>query len=161
MAEIKAGVVVVTKFCTAGADKFTEYVEYIDRDEATRNDNSSKYNLYQDYMGNSEKTTGLFTDAKNELNDTEKKNLKDVFSAAQENGSLMWQTVISFDNEWLKQYGLFDKSGEYLDENKVKEVARNAIRKMLEAEGLESAVWSAAIHYNTDNVHVHIATVET
>lgn len=160
MAEIKAGVVVATKFCTAGADKFTEYVEYIDRDEATRNENSSKYNLYQDYMGNSEKTTGLFTSDKNELNDIEKKKLKDVFNAAQENDSLMWQTVISFDNEWLKQYGLFDKSGEYLDENKLKEVSRNAIKKMLEAEALENAVWSAAIHYNTDNVHVHIATVE-
>lgn len=27
-------------------------------------------------------------------------------------------------------------------------------------ESLENATWSAAIHYNTDNIHVHVATVE-
>jgi hypothetical protein len=32
---------------------------------------------------------------------------------------------------------------------------------MLKAEHMEgAAVWSAAIHYNTDNIHVHIAVVE-
>lgn len=31
---------------------------------------------------------------------------------------------------------------------------------MLEKEHLESAIWSAALHYNTINVHVPIATVE-
>lgn len=40
-------------------------------------------------------------------------------------------------------------------------VTRQAMSKMLERERLnESAVWSAAIHYNTDNLHIHIATVE-
>lgn len=31
---------------------------------------------------------------------------------------------------------------------------------MLVNEGLENAVWSGAIHYNTDNLHVHVAVVE-
>lgn len=31
---------------------------------------------------------------------------------------------------------------------------------MLEKEGLDLAVWTASIHYNTDNIHVHVATVE-
>ena len=35
-----------------------------------------------------------------------------------------------------------------------------AVSKMLKSEGLENAVWSAAIHFNTDNIHVHIAAVE-
>jgi hypothetical protein len=35
------------------------------------------------------------------------------------------------------------------------------MKKMLDKEGIsESALWSASIHYNTDNIHIHIATVE-
>lgn len=45
-------------------------------------------------------------------------------------------------------------------EKKIYEATRKAVSKMLKSEGLENAVWSAAIHFNTDNIHVHIATVE-
>ena len=79
---------------------------------------------------------------------------------AQDNGSLMWQTVISFDNRWLAEHGIYDAKNNVLDERKLKEIARGGVNRMLEKEHLESAIWSAAIHYNTDNVHVHIATVE-
>lgn len=160
MGNIKAGVVVVTKFCKAGSNKFTSYINYIDRKDAVRTINSSKYNLYQDYMGNPEKTTGLFTQVTNDLSETEKENLKNIFEKAQENDSLMWQTVISFDNRWLEKNGLYDSDKQILDEQSIKSIARNAVNKMLESEGLEHAVWSGAIHYNTDNIHVHIAAVE-
>lgn len=157
---IKAGVVVVTEFCKSSSKKFKSYIDYINRDEAVRNENINKYNLYQDYMGNPEKTTGLFTSQKNSLSKQEKTDLKNIFKQAQDNESLMWQTVISFDNEWLRKNGLYDKNEEYVDEEKIKEVARKAINKMLDAEGLNNAVWSGAIHFNTDNIHVHVATVE-
>ena len=160
MGNIKAGVVVVTKFCKAGSGKFTSYINYIDRKEAVRTINSSKYNLYQDYMGKPEKTTGLFTQVTNDLSETETENLKNIFEKAQENDSLMWQTVISFDNRWLEKNGLYDSETQILDEQSIKSIARNAVNKMLESEGLEHAVWSGAIHYNTDNIHVHIAAVE-
>ena len=160
MGNVKAGVVVVTKFCKAGSNKFTSYINYIDRKDAVRTINSSKYNLYQDYMGNPEKTTGLFTQVTNDLSKTEKENLKNIFEKAQENDSLMWQTVISFDNRWLEKNGLYDAETQILDEQSIKSIARNAVNKMLESEGLEHAVWSGAIHYNTDNIHVHIAAVE-
>src|SRR5699024_12555630 len=26
---------------------------------------------------------------------------------------------------------------------------------------MDNALWSASVHYNTDNIHIHIATVET
>ena len=74
---IQAGMILKTKFVAAGNDKFTEYINYIDRVEAVRNDNFQKYDLFHDgaeqlqqdswtegyltYMENPEKTTGLFT----------------------------------------------------------------------------------------------------
>ncbi|WP_346663745.1 MobP2 family relaxase [uncultured Merdimonas sp.] len=161
MENIKAGVVVVTKFCRPGAMKFQKYIDYIDREEAVRSEHSMEYNLYADYMGNPEKTTGLFTADKDMLDDAEKKELKSKMVSARDNGSLMWQTVISFDNRWLEEHGLYDSAANILDEKRLKGVTRTAVEKMLKAEELEHGLWSAAIHYNTDNIHIHVATVET
>ena len=160
MGEIKAGVVVVTEFCRPHTSKFQGYIDYINRTEAVRNENTAKYNLYQDYMGNPEKTTALFTAEKDELTKEDKYELKEIFDKAQENESIMWQTVISFDNRWLKQNGIINESDLLIDEAGLKNAARGGIRRMLENENLENAIWSAAIHFNTDNIHIHVATVE-
>lgn len=158
--DIKAGVVVVTKFCKPGARKFQSYIDYVDREEAARTTHDSEYNLFADYMGNPQKSAGLFTEQKDVLSLEEKRKLKEVMMQAQEKGSLMWQTVISFDNRWLEENGLYDCESEIVDEQRLKGIARTAVVKMLKNENLEHAVWSAAIHFNTDNIHIHVATVE-
>ncbi len=160
MSEIVSGVNVMTEFCKPVSHVFANYINYIDRLDSKRNEMLSTYSLYNDYMDNPEKTTGLFTKGKLQLKPEEKDALKKVFETARGNGSLMWQTVISFDNRWLEKYGVYDSKTNILDENKLKEVATGAINKMLENEHLENAVWSGAIHYNTDNIHIHVATVE-
>lgn len=161
MGEIKAGVVLVTKFIRPGSKAYSGYIDYIDRDEAVRNEHSEKWNGYIDYMGNPQKTTDLFSSGADHLTDEEKQQLKQDFISAQERGNLMWQTVLSFDNRWLEEQGLYDSATHTLNADKMKELTRNCMKKMLEKEGIaESAVWSAAIHYNTDNIHIHIATVE-
>lgn len=156
------GVVVVNKFCKPG-DKsgvFRGYIDYIDREEATRNKNTDRYNLFQNYMGNPEKTHALFTKTKDNLTAEEKEVLKDAFSQAYDNGSLLWQTVVSFDNQWLEQNGLYNRTTHILDEPKLNEITRLAVSKMLEKENMDHALWSAAIHHNTDNIHIHIAITE-
>lgn len=161
MAGIKAGVVLVTKFIRPKSKAYAGYIDYIDRDEAVRNEYSDKWNGYADYMGNPEKTTEMFGAGSDRLSAEEKQQLKKDFISAQERGNLMWQTVLSFDNRWLEEQGLYDSSTNTLNADKLKELTRNSMKKMLEKEGIaESAVWSAAIHYNTDNIHIHIATVE-
>lgn len=161
MGDIKAGVVLVTKFIRPHSKAYAGYIDYIDRDEAVRNEYSDKWNGYVDYMGNPEKTSELFTAGSDRLSEEAKRELKKDFISAQENGNLMWQTVLSFDNRWLEKQGLYDSSTNTLNTDKIKELTRNSMKIMLEKEGIyESAVWSAAIHYNTDNIHIHIATVE-
>lgn len=160
MGKIKAGVVVVTEFCRPNDNRFQGYIDYINRSKAVRNKNTAKYNLYQNYMGNPNKTSGLFTSEKDNLSEDEKMQLKEIFEQAQSNESVMWQTVISFDNRWLKQNGIISENDDAIDEAKLKEVARGGVNRMLEAEKLDNAVWSGAIHFNTDNIHIHIATVE-
>lgn len=157
---VKAGVVAVNRFVRAGDKKFAAYIDYMDRDDATRNEKFQTFDLFNDYMDKPDRSSGLFTDGKSEMTLADKKELKNIFRTAYENGSLMWQTVISFDHEWLKDHGVMDRTSGAFDEAKMKEVATGAIRKMLEAENLQNAAWSASFHYDTDNIHVHVGIVE-
>jgi hypothetical protein len=160
---IVPGVVVKTKFITSHHKAFQQYVEYVDRDEAKQEDRSvaHSFSLYQDYMGNPDKTSSLFTHKYDRLTEEQKAKLKESFEEAQKNNSIMWQDVITFHNPWLQEQGIYDARTHTVDERKLMYVTRQAMSKMLERERLnESAVWSAAIHYNTDNIHIHIATVE-
>ena len=164
MKGINAGIVVVTEFCTAENSKFKSYINYMDREEA-RQKHTNDYVLdnfknYINYMGNPEKVGGLFTNDKDILDDEDVNKLKSIYKTAQDNDSLMWQTVISFDNDFLSELGIYDDELKQLDDKKLKIAARKAINKMLEKEDLQNAVWSGAIHYNTDNIHIHVATVE-
>lgn len=171
--KIQSGVVLVQKFISAGAKAFQGYIDYINRDEAVRNeayteysietlqDELNKYGNYMDYMGNPEKTTALFTAEKDRLTKDEKQKVKDIFEMAQQNDSLMWQTVISFDNRWLAEHGLYDLTTHTVNEAKLKECARGAMDRIIENENMAaSAFWSGSIHYNTQHIHIHLALVE-
>ncbi|MEK4626533.1 MobP2 family relaxase [Priestia sp. FSL P4-0332] len=160
---ITPGVVLKTKFVTADKKAFQDYVDYVDRDEAKKEQevHEKLFTLYQDYMDNPDKTSSLFTQQSNHLNDVEKKQLKKLFEKAQKNNSIMWQDVITFHNPWLQENGLYDAHTHTVDEKKLMDITRQSMKEMLKRERLnESAVWSAAIHYNTGNIHIHIATVE-
>lgn len=171
-----AGIVAVTKFCESNTAAFSQYINYIDRDEATRKDALEKFDLFGEYLNYMDdekkqmekmdtekvsKVSALFTRNSDKLSVEEKGELKELFKTAQSRGSLMWQTVISFDNEYLGKLGLYDKEkGCLVDEKRMMGCARKAIDEMLKAENLENAVWTASFHYNTDNIHIHIASVE-
>lgn len=166
MSNIRAGIVNVAKFVSCNNKKFKSYIDYIDREEAVRNNHFKEYNLldvtgYNEYMERPQVTGKLFTRNRDSLNQNEKKLLKKAFQQAQNNQSIMWQDVISFDNRFLEKYGLMDTETGWIDEKEIREGIRSAVQVFLENEGMaHSAVWSAAIHYNTDNIHIHIATVE-
>lgn len=174
MSNISPGVVVVTTFCKPNQKFFSGFISYMDRPEAVRRKHIEEYDIfagYMDYMGNPykslgmdferpEKISGLFTARQDTLSKDEIQGLKKVYTDAQNNGSLMWQTVLSFNNDWLAQMGVYDSTLRVLDEKRMWNVVRNAINKMLEKEGLQNGVWSASFHYNTDNIHVHVSCVE-
>src|SRR5699024_7151985 len=47
------------------------------------------------------------------------------------------------------------------DETKMRSVVRETMNAMLQAETMQqTAIWTAFLHYNTDNIHVHVATIE-
>lgn len=148
------------KFALPGSKAFATYIDYIDRDEASRNYKWKEYSGYADYMANPEKTTELFSAVSDSLSENDKQSLKEAFSFAQDNGSILWQTVYSFDNRWLEENGLLDAETNNLNVKKLQEYTRASMKKMLAKENIDNALWSAAIHYNTDNIHIHVASVE-
>ncbi|MCJ8341249.1 MAG: relaxase MobL [Cetobacterium sp.] len=151
----------MSKFITHTDKLFKSYIDYINRNEAIRNGAYQRYSLYNEYMGNPEKTTGIFTNDSNRLTQSEKDLVKEKFALAQENKSVMWQEVYSFNNDWLKKQGLYDPKTKVLDEDKIKNAIRKSIEYSLEKTGIkETALWSGAIHYNTDNIHIHVAICE-
>ena len=130
MSEITVGIVCATRFCEASSKEFSAYIDYIDRDEATKKDNIDKFNLfadYLDYVGDTEKMGSLFTQENDALSPEGKKNLKNVFKLAQKNGSNLWQTVISFDNRYLEKQGLYVAAEQRLNEKPLRTAARKAI----------------------------------
>lgn len=164
-------VILKSKFIMPNVKEYKDYVEYIDRDDAKKEvvvDRDSEdltdfkmFHHFMEYMGDEEKDGQLFTENNDELTNEQKQELKDQFKLAQKNGSPLWQDVISFDNEWLEKEGYYDSETHTLDEEKVRGVVRSVMNTLQKAEDMEeTSVWSASVHYNTDNIHVHIATVE-
>ncbi|WP_440897117.1 MobP2 family relaxase [Amphibacillus sp. Q70] len=164
-------VVLRSKFVTPRSSTFNDYINYMDREDAkqhvkmdTSSDKENDFDVFyhfMDYMDDDEKQGELFTSSKDRLNDKEKQKVKEQFQLAQQNESPMWQDVISFDNEWLAKQGLYNSTTHTVDETKMRSVVRETMQAMLQAEGMQqSAIWTASLHYNTDNIHVHVATVE-
>lgn len=142
--------------------EFSKYIDYVDRDEAKNNEHKEfKYDVYAHYMFDEQKSNSMFNDNSNYMSEDEIKYTKFKFNKAQKNNGIMWKDVISFDNDALKEAGIFDPECKYLDEQKIRQATRKAMKKFEEKEGLENnLVWSSSIHYNTDNIHVHVAAVE-
>lgn len=155
-----AGVINKTRFLTNSSKKFSNFINYIDRNEATKKKNYKKFSAFNDYMGNPKKLGALFTKDNEYLDNTEKKKLKNAFNVAQINGSNMWQSVFSFENDWLEKQGIYNSKNDYLDEKKIQNATRAAMKELEKREGLKDITWTASLHYNTDNIHVHISFVE-
>lgn len=160
--EKTSGLVAVTKFVRQGSAVYASYINYMDRDEAVHGGEiHSDYSAYsENYMGNPEKTTGLFSMDYDRLSEDTAQIYKQQFLKAQENGSLLWQTVLSFDNQWLEELGIYDLASQTLDESRVRGMTRVFMKTLLDKEQLTLASWTAAVHYNTNNIHVHVAIVD-
>lgn len=165
----RPGIILAQKFVSGHSKKAQEYIEYISRKEATRNATFDRYNVVSDikqdgyviYMENPEKTTGIFSQSKNHLSLKDKEAIKKKFILAQHNGSPLWQMVFSFDNQFLIDCGLYDRQKNILNASAIQQATREAMAHFLQRENFgDTAVWTAAIHYNTDNIHVHVGLME-
>ncbi|ELD8338396.1 hypothetical protein QJJ72_002934 [Listeria innocua] len=137
----RPGIILSSSFVSSTDEKFNKYIEYLDRDEATRNKAFEKYNIvayteFNDYMENPEKSTGLFTATDDYVDEEMVNKMKNLFTEAQKNQSTLWQDVFSFDNEFLIEEGLLDKHTGNLDEKKIQQAIRVAMEDKFAKEDL-------------------------
>ena len=126
---------------------FPEYIDYMNRSYATEKQTSDK--------------TAVFNQEKNHLSKEEVSQLKNQLETAYQNGSLLWQGVLSFDNSFLAKHGLYDMETGQVDQAAIKNVLRTAMAHLIQREGLSSdAFWWGNIHLNTDNIHIHFGLSE-
>ncbi|WP_208423008.1 MobP2 family relaxase [Latilactobacillus fragifolii] len=103
---------------------------------------------------------GVFSLESDRVKPSDLEAIKDKFITGQKNGSVLYQDVVSFDNQFLKRNGIL-KGKQDLDEDKLKSVARDMMTNFFENEQLQdSGFWFASIHRNTKHVHIHFATIE-
>ena len=169
MSRAVPAIVMVCEFEKNNFKDYGGYIDYIDREE-THNEldlKSSNYAEYLEYMDSKNRkkekdktTVKLFTEDKDILSDEDKEKLKDAYRIAQERGSYLWKDVFSFDNEWLEENKYYNSETKQLNEGKIREAIREAMSLRIEKENLNEAVWTADIHYNTDNIHIHTSLVE-
>lgn len=103
------GLVAVTKFVRPGSKTFASYINYMDRDEAIKGGNvRASYSAYsEEYMGNPEKSTGLFSMDYDQLSADTAQIYKEQFQKAQDDGLDLCQY---FEHKKLKGYADFFNS---------------------------------------------------
>ena len=119
-------VVLKMKFVTARGKDFSKFINYIDRDETKAYIQNNEFEKYTDYMGNPDKSSGVFNREENSLSREQLKTIKEQFTKAQNNDSPLWQIVYSFDNDFLKEQNLLSEDG-ILNEAKIREAVRQSI----------------------------------
>ncbi|WP_437834526.1 MobP2 family relaxase (plasmid) [Niallia taxi] len=103
---------------------------------------------------------GVFSIDKDSLTTNDLEEVHEKIKKAQNNGSVFYQDVISFDNEFLIKGKLLNPQTNELDEKKIQYASRKMMDKMFEDEKMESGYWFASIHRNTEHIHIHYGTVE-
>lgn len=158
------GVVVRTKFVYNWI--IGGFLDYIARPRAFKGKLTPKtleffFADFMGYMGNEDKTDGLFSVDKNLLTDDDVNEIRKMEKASQDEGCPKYLGVISFDNDFLRDNGWI--VGNTIDIAKIKSVARKSIAKLIDEEerfDKDNVYWTAAIHTNTDNVHIHFQLIE-
>ena len=85
------------------------------------------------YMADEKKASGLFTKDKDFVDKNSIRELKESYQQAEQNGSLQWKFVGSFDNEWLKENQILDSDGD-VREQALKMAVRVMVERLIKAD---------------------------
>lgn len=122
---------------------------------------AKKYDYY-DYMANVEKSVGNFSATKDFCDDNDRTEFINFEKNAQSLGLPRYRGVCSFDNKFLEENEVLNPLG-LIDHDKLRDAVRKSMAAMFDKTqkiDSDNVIWSASIHTNTDNIHVHWQFVE-
>lgn len=121
------------------------YMSYVDTGSADK-----IIKDYTMYVGNGEKSTGVFGE-KGLLNEEENKSLRKQLRETESN---IWDMLISFREDFGDEYcGSYEQAYSFIKEELPKFFERVGLNK-------NNMVWYAGLHENTENKHIHISFFE-
>lgn len=125
-----------------------KYIEYMTRKKAIKDNEDN------------EVVNGAFSNKKRFVTKDDVKEIKKLVIEAQNNHSVMFQDVISFDNAFLEKEGYYNSSTKELNEDVLYEATKGMMNKLNQKENLKDSFWFGTIHRNTDNIHIHVTCME-
>lgn len=139
------------------------FLDYMQRPEAfcAENHSDDEFKDFLDYMGNEEKSDGIFDISADLCSEEEIEKYREYEAHSHEQKCCRYIGVMSFRNEFLKEHGILSDNG--LDNKCLKDLARSGMSEMIHTSAkLEdnNVYWYGAIHSNTDNIHVHFSVLE-
>lgn len=163
------GIILKTQFTSPNRSTskgFSGFVDYIEREEATESEknfvveDTITKEEFENYLNYMDRFNGMFSLDSETLSLEKIKNIKSIFREAEQNGSIMWQDVVSFNNNFLEKEKIYDPIKNTLDEKRLISASKKMMNSFIEKEKLNEPYWVGAIHRNTDNIHIHFSTVE-
>lgn len=155
--------ILTTKFITPKSKRqsYSSYIKYINREDALHETEKlpGHYSNYIDYMNDRKKGAFGFDDSNDKLDDIKTKEKGRIFDEARKNNRILWQDVYSFDNKFLEEEGLYNPKTSELDTKTLIHSARESMKQFKKDNRINSLIWTGSIHRNTDNIHMHIASV--
>ena len=153
-----------------------DYSDYINRESAQipllKPDDSENEGDYYGYMSreaaqeyqleNSKPEYTTIFDAENDfLTKAQLDHYRELEIQSRSEGCPKYIPVMSFDNTFLINNGLM--TGGRVDVQRIKDISRKAINALIDnSEKLDAknTYWTADLHVNTDNIHVHFSLLE-
>lgn len=125
-----------------------KYINYMTRSKAIKENSDHEF------------LNGSFSNTKRYITKDDVRDIKKSVVSAKENGSVMFQDVVSFDNDFLEQEGLYNKKNGDLNEEALYLATKGMMDTLIKKEKLVNSFWFATIHRNTDHIHIHTTLME-
>ena len=116
---------------------------------------------YFNYMRNKEKSDGLFDATRDKLTTDEINQFREYEKISKKEGCPKYIGIASFDNDFLRENNLI--IGDQINITAIKNAARKGMNALINKSDkliASNCYWTAAIHTNTDNVHIHYQLLE-
>lgn len=161
---MKPAIVLKAQFITPNTKSrknYSSYIDYINRKDALNESEKTPkiFSKYIDYMNDRKKGAFGFDDSKDKLEKENVLNKAKIFDEAKNDNRILWQDVYSFDNDFLEKEGLYNTKTNELDSKALINSVRESMNKFKKDQNIDQLVWTGAIHRNTDNIHIHVASV--
>lgn len=139
---------------------FADYLRYMRRSTVTDQEEFKKKkvlateNGYETLSGQE----GMFDGCRDVITPKQRTFYQHRFQEAYAENAILWKPIISFEQGFLEEIGVIENH--VVSEEKLKQATRQAVENFIKNNELPAMHWTGMIHYDTDNVHIHVAMVE-